>query len=169
MNPDDPYNLKRFLSAQEGVYARALAELRRGQKRTHWMWYIFPQFDGLGYSPTAKEYSIKSIEEARRYLNHPVLGKRLLECTEAVIGLKGGSLSEIFGYPDDLKFKSSMTLFEKVAGSGSMFSYALDRYCHGERDATTLGLLENANSLDCVKYGQHINIANKSTKGGDNK
>ncbi|MGO9014105.1 MAG: DUF1810 domain-containing protein [Dissulfurispiraceae bacterium] len=141
MNPDDPYDLKRFLSAQEGIYERALAELTRGQKRTHWMWYIFPQFDGLGYSPTAKRYSIKSIEEARQYLNHPVLGKRLLECTEAVIALKGASLSEIFGYPDDLKFKSSMTLFEKIAGSGSVFSSALDRYCNGERDATTLKLL----------------------------
>ena len=142
MNADDPYDLKRFLSAQEGVYERALAELKGGQKRTHWMWYIFPQIDGLGYSPTAKRYSIKSIEEARQYLSHPVLGKRLLECTEAVIALKGGSVSEIFGYPDDLKFKSSMTLFEKIAGPGSVFSLALDRYCHGERDAATLRLLE---------------------------
>ena len=145
MNPDDPYDLKRFLSAQEGVYERALTELKRGQKRTHWMWYIFPQFDGLGYSPTAKRYAIKSIEEARQYLNHPVLGKRLLECTEALISINGGSLSEIFGYPDDMKFKSSMTLFEKIAGSGSVFSSALDKYCHGERDAMTLRLLENAN------------------------
>ena len=142
MNPDDPYDLNRFLSAQEGVYERALAELKGGQKRTHWMWYIFPQIDGLGYSPTAKRYAIKSNEEARQYLNHPVLGKRLLECTEAVVALKGESVSEIFGYPDDLKFKSSMTLFEKIAGSGSVFSYALDRYCHGERDATTLRLKE---------------------------
>ncbi len=142
MNPGDPYDLKRFLSAQEGVYERALTELKCGQKRTHWMWFIFPQIDGLGYSPTAKRYSIKSIEEARQYLNHPVLGKRLLECTEAVVALRGGSVSEIFGYPDDLKFKSSMTLFEKIAGSGSVFSFALDRYCHGERDAATLRLLE---------------------------
>ena len=141
MNPDDLYGLNRFLSAQEGVYERALAELKSGQKRTHWMWYIFPQIDGLGYSPTAKLYSIKSGEEARQYLSHPVLGKRLLECTEAVVALKGRSLSEIFGYPDDLKFKSSMTLFEKVAGPGSVFSTALDRYCHGERDAATLRLL----------------------------
>lgn len=142
MNPDDTYDLNRFLSAQEGVYERALTELKGGQKRTHWMWFIFPQIEGLGYSPTDKRYSIKSMEEARQYLNHPVLGKRLLECTEAVVALKGGSVSEIFGYPDDLKFKSSMTLFEKIAGSGSVFSFALDRYCHGERDATTLRLLE---------------------------
>ena len=144
MNPDDPYDLNRFLIAQEGVYERALAELKEGQKRTHWMWYIFPQIDGLGYSPTAKRYSIKSVEEALQYLVHPVLGKRLLECTEAVVALKSGSLSEIFGYPDDMKFKSSMTLFEKIAGSGSVFSFALDRYCHGERDATTLRLLEKS-------------------------
>lgn len=142
MKPGDPYDLNRFLSAQEGVYERALAELKGGEKRTHWMWFIFPQIDGLGYSPTAKRYSIKSMEEARQYLNHPVLGKRLLECTEAVVALKGGSLSEIFGYPDDMKFKSSMTLFEKIAGSGSVFSSALDKYCHGERDAATLRLLD---------------------------
>lgn len=142
MNLDDPYDLNRFLRAQEGVYDRALVEIKSGQKRTHWMWYIFPQIDGLGYSPTAKRYSIKSMEEAREYLNHPVLGKRLLECTEAVVALKGGSISEIFGYPDNLKFKSSMTLFGKIAGLGSVFSSALDRYCHGERDTATLRLLE---------------------------
>lgn len=142
MNPDDPYDLNRFLGAQEGVYERALAELRAGQKRTHWMWFIFPQIDGLGYSPTARRFSIKSSDEARRYLDHPLLGKRLLECTEVVVNLKGGSVSEIFGYPDDLKFKSSMTLFEKIAGPGSLFSRALDRCCRGERDAATLKLLE---------------------------
>ena len=146
MNPDDPHDLNRFLSAQEGVYERALAELKDGRKRTHWMWFIFPQIDGLGYSPTARRYSIKGIEEARQYLNHPVLGKRLLECTEAVVALKGGSASEIFGYPDDLKFESSMTLFEKIAGSDSVFSSALDRYCQGERDVATLRLLEKLTS-----------------------
>jgi uncharacterized protein (DUF1810 family) len=142
MNSDDPYDLNRFLTAQEGVYEKALEEVRSGRKRTHWMWYIFPQIDGLGYSPTARRYSIKSMEEARQYLNHPVLGKRLLECTEAVVALNGGAASEIFDYPDDLKFKSSMTLFEKIAGAGSVFSSALDRYCHGERDGATLRLLE---------------------------
>jgi uncharacterized protein (DUF1810 family) len=144
MNPDDPYDLNRFLTAQEGVFERALAELKDGRKRTHWMWYIFPQIDGLGFSPTAKLYSIKGIKEARQYLIHPILGKRLIECTEVVVSLKGGSVSEIFGYPDDLKFKSSMTLFEKIAGSGSVFSAALDRYCRGERDAKTLSLLEKS-------------------------
>ena len=146
MNPGDTYDLKRFLSAQEGVYERALAELKGGQKRTHWIWFIFPQIDGLGYSPTAKHYSIKSMEEARQYLDHPVLGKRLLECTEAVVALKDGSVSEIFGFPDDMKFKSSMTLFEQIAGRGSVFSLALDKYCHGERDAMTLRLLEKSTS-----------------------
>ncbi len=142
MKPEDLYDLSRFVYAQEGVYERALSELKNGQKRTHWMWFIFPQIDGLGYSSTAKRYSIKSIEEARQYLNHPVLGKRLMECTEAVIALKVGSVAEIFGYPDDMKFKSSMTLFEKIAGSGSIFSVALDSYCRGERDAATLRLIE---------------------------
>ncbi len=142
MKPDDPYDLNRFVSAQEGVYERALAELRDGRKRTHWMWFIFPQIDGLGYSPTAKRYSIKTLEEARQYLNHPVLGKRLLECTEAVVSLTSGTVSEIFGYPDELKFKSSMTLFEKIAGLASVFSAALDKYCNGERDTSTLGLIE---------------------------
>ncbi len=146
MNSGDPYDLNRFLRAQEGVYERAVAELRGGQKRTHWMWFIFPQIEGLGYSPTARLYSIKSVEEARQYLDHPVLGKRLLECTEAVLALKGGSVSEIFGHPDDLKFKSSMTLFEKIAIPGSVFSLALDRYCHGERDEMTLRLLEKRSS-----------------------
>lgn len=146
MSTDDPHGLKRFLSAQDGVYERALSELKDGQKRTHWMWYIFPQIDGLGYSPTARHYAIRSHEEARQYLNHPVLGKRLLECTEAVVALRGGSLSEIFGYPDDMKFRSSMTLFEQVAGPGSVFSSALDRYCKGERDTATLRLLEKLSS-----------------------
>ena len=144
MAPEDPHDLNRFLNAQEGVYERALAELKDGQKRTHWMWFIFPQVEGLGQSPTARRYAIKSRDEARQYLEHSVLGKRLLECTEAVLALKGGSASEVFGYPDDLKFKSSMTLFENIAGPGSIFSVALDRYCRGERDVATLRLLEKS-------------------------
>ena len=96
MNSDDTYDPNRFLNAQEGVYERALAEIKGGQKLTDWMWFIFPQIDGSGYSPTAKHYSIKSMEEARQYLDNPVLGKRLLECTEAVVAIKSGSVSEIF-------------------------------------------------------------------------
>ncbi|MBI4680734.1 MAG: DUF1810 domain-containing protein [Nitrospirae bacterium] len=144
---EDPFDLGRFITAQKSIYDTVLAELKSGRKRTHWMWYIFPQIEGLGYRPTSKLYAIKNMEEARQYLNHPVLGKRLLECTEAVLALKGGSASEIFGYPDDLKFKSSLTLFEKIAGTGSVFSFAIDRYCQGERDAATLRLLEKLINL----------------------
>jgi uncharacterized protein (DUF1810 family) len=139
---DDQFDLNRFMSAQKNIYATVLSELRSGQKRTHWMWYIFPQIDGLGYSSTAKYYSIKSIEEARQFLNHPVLGTRLLECTKAVLAIKGRSISEIFGYPDDLKHKSSMTLFAYVADPDSVFIRILDKYFHGEQDVRTLNLLE---------------------------
>ncbi len=138
----DPFDLGRFVSAQEGIYDRVLAELRRGQKRTHWMWFIFPQIDGLAYSATSKHYAIKSLEEARQYLNHPLLGSRLLECAEAVLAVEGRSVSEIFGYPDDLKLKSSMSLFAYVADPGSVFARVLDKYFQGEQDVRTLDLLE---------------------------
>src|SRR5512134_731959 len=122
---NDPYDLNRFISAQEGIYDRVLAELRGGQKRTHWMWYIFPQIDGLGHSPTTRHYAIKSLEEARRYLSHPVLGARLVECAESVLAVQGRSASDIFGYPDDMKLQSSMTLFARVAGPRSVFERVL--------------------------------------------
>jgi uncharacterized protein (DUF1810 family) len=138
----NPFDLGRFTSAQDGIYGRVLAELRRGQKRTHWMWFIFPQIDGLAHSTTSKHYAIKSIEEARQYLNHPVLGTRLLECAETVLAIEGRSISEIFGYPDDLKLKSSMTLFAHVADPRSVFVRILDKYFQGERDVRTLDLLE---------------------------
>ena len=138
---DDPFDLRRFLAAQEGAYDCAFEELRNGRKRTHWMWYIFPQIDGLGHSATTKYYAIKSLEEARQYLRHPVLGARLVECAEAVLAVEGRSVSEIFGYPDDLKLKSSMTLFACAAGPCSVFARILDRYFGGERDARTLQLL----------------------------
>ncbi len=141
-NASDTIDLSRFTNAQERIYDSALAELRAGQKRSHWMWYIFPQIDGLGHSSTSKHYAIKSLEEARQYLNHPVLGKRLLECAEAVFIIEGRSISEIFGYPDDLKLKSSMTLFAHVSGPGSVFARILDKYFNGERDGLTLQLLE---------------------------
>ena len=139
---NDPFNLNRFTSAQEDIFARVLIELRSGQKRTHWIWFIFPQIDGLGYSSTTKHYSIKSIEEARQYLKHPVLGPRLLECAEAVLVIEGRSISDIFEDPDDLKLKSSMTLFAAVADPGSVFARVLDKYFHGEQDVRTLQLLE---------------------------
>jgi len=140
---DDPFDLARFISAQERVYDRVLTELRSGQKRSHWMWYIFPQIDGLGHSSTTKHYSIKSTEEARQYLNHSILGKRLSECVEAVLATEGRTVSEIFGYPDDLKLKSCMTLFAAVADPGSSFDRVLGKYFHGKRDYRTLQLIEN--------------------------
>jgi uncharacterized protein (DUF1810 family) len=139
---NDQFDLNRFTSAQKNIYGTVLAELRSGQKRTHWMWYIFPQIDGLGYSSTAKYYSIKSMEEAQQFLKHPVLGTRLLECAEAVLAIEERSIAEIFGYPDDLKLKSSMTLFAYVAAPDSVFIRILDKYFHGEQDVRTLDLLE---------------------------
>jgi len=141
-NANDTFDLSRFISAQENSYASALAELRSGRKRTHWMWYIFPQIDGLGHSATSKHYAIKSLAEARQYLNHPVLGQRLLECAETVFTVDNRSVSEIFGYPDDLKFKSSMTLFASVTTPDSVFARILDKYFNGERDVLTLQLLD---------------------------
>lgn len=139
---EDPYDLGRFTSAQKDIYDQVLAELRNGRKRTHWMWYIFPQLDGLGTSATTRRYAIKSREEARQYLVHPLLGSRLQECAEAVLAVEGRSVAEIFGTPDDRKLKSSMTLFASAAGPGSVFARILDKYFHGERDAGTLHLLE---------------------------
>ena len=139
---DDPFDLGRFISAQERIYDSVLMELRSGQKRTHWMWFIFPQIDELAHSTTSKYYAIKSIEEARQYLNHPFLGRRLLECAETVLAVEGRSVSEIFGYPGDLKLESSMTLFAYVADPGSVFVRVLDKYFHGEQDVRTLDLLE---------------------------
>ncbi|MCE9562264.1 MAG: DUF1810 family protein [Planctomycetes bacterium] len=107
---NDPYNLSRFVQAQEDDYEQALSEIRSGRKRSHWMWYVFPQYDGLGFSPTTKRYAIKSVAEAKAYLNHPVLGPRLMECAEAVVRVEGHSASEIFGSPDDMKLQSCATL-----------------------------------------------------------
>ncbi|HEX9116918.1 MAG TPA: DUF1810 domain-containing protein [Anaerolineae bacterium] len=137
----DPFDLERFVSAQEGVYGGALAELRSGRKRTHWMWFVFPQIDGLGHSPISKHYAIKNLAEARAYLDHPVLGPRLRECADAVLAVRGHSAAELFGYPDDLKLKSSMTLFAQVAERGSAFGRVLEKYFGGEQDANTLRLL----------------------------
>ncbi len=138
---NDPYDLDRFISAQEGVYDRVLAELRDGLKRTHWMWYIFPQIDGLGHSPRARQYAIKSLEEARQYLSHPVLGTRLRECSDAVLAIRDRSASEVFGYPDDMKLQSCMTLFTLVTDPGSVFERVLDKYYQGKRDARTLQII----------------------------
>jgi uncharacterized protein (DUF1810 family) len=143
---DDPFDLNRFTGAQKSIYSSVLSELRSGQKRTHWMWYIFPQIDGLAYSATSKFYAIKSIEEARQYLNHPVLGARLFECAETILAIEGRSVSQIFGYPDDMKLKSSMTLFAYITDPHSVFIGVLDKYFRGERDVRTLDLLEKLKS-----------------------
>jgi uncharacterized protein (DUF1810 family) len=138
---DDPHNLKRFVDAQENDYERALSEIKNGRKRSHWMWYIFPQFDGLGFSSTTKRYSIKSIAEAEAYLKHSVLGPRLLKCCEAVLDVEGRSAFDIFGSPDDMKLKSCATLFASVSPPGSVFERLLQKYFDAERDEKTLRLL----------------------------
>ena len=138
----DPFHLNRFTLAQEGVYDRALSELRNGRKMGHWMWYIFPQLDGLGYSETTRFYAIKSREEAVAYLKHPVLGPRLNACAKAILRHKRRSVSEIFGYPDDVKLRSSMTLFAAVSAPDSVFARMLDEFFNGYRDDKTHQLLE---------------------------
>ena len=140
----DPYDLSRFVRAQDESYAQALAELARGRKQSHWMWYVFPQFDGLSSSPTSKLYSIKSMAEARAYLEHPVLGPRLAECAEAMLAVDGKSARAILGSPDDMKLKSCATLFAHVSPPGSVFERLLDKFYDGERDAATLRLLSAA-------------------------
>lgn len=140
---DDPLDLSRFVRAQEGVYEQALAELQAGRKRTHWMWFIFPQIEGLGFSATSRRYAIRSADEARAYLNHPVLGPRLIACVQAVLAVEGRTASEIFGWPDDLKLRSCATLFAHVSSPGSVFERVLERFYGGEPDAKTLELLRS--------------------------
>ncbi|CAO3425721.1 DUF1810 domain-containing protein [Azospirillum endophyticum] len=141
--PDgDPFDLQRFVKAQAPVFATVLAELRDGRKRSHWMWFVFPQLRDLGRSPTAQFYGIASLDEARAYLAHPQLGPRLAQATEAVLAVRERTLHDIFGSPDDLKFRSSMTLFAQAAAEGGdPYRRALDRYCDGRPDEATLKLL----------------------------
>lgn len=139
--PADPYQLQRFVVAQEGIYEQALVELRRAKKRTHWIWYVFPQLDGLGSNPTARFYVIKSADEAKAYLLHPVLGPRLIECAEALLAITGKTATEILGFPDDLKLRSSATLFSAVSKPDSVFTRIIDQYFHGNPDPKTLDLL----------------------------
>ena len=136
---EDPFHLERFVEAQDGVYERVCEELRSGEKRSHWMWFIFPQIRGLGRSPMAERFAIGSAEEARAYLGHEILGARLRECTALVNAVEGRSASEIFGFPDDLKFHSSMTLFARAGGEEAVFVEALKRYFSGKEDAGTVG------------------------------
>ena len=137
----DPFALARFVAAQEPVYVQALAELRRGRKTSHWMWFVFPQIHGLGRSAMSREYAIRSLAEARAYLDHRVLGPRLRECVDAVLALEGQSAEAIFGDVDAAKFRSSLTLFEAAAHEPALFARALDAYFGGTRDAETLRLL----------------------------
>jgi len=136
MSDDDPFDLRRFVEAQAPVIEAAMAELAAGRKRTHWMWFVFPQLEGLGSSPMAMRYAIRSAAEARAFLAHEVLGERLRACTRLVLAAKR-PLAEIFGAPDDLKFKSSMTLFAEAAPQETLFAEAIARCCGGARDAAT--------------------------------
>jgi uncharacterized protein (DUF1810 family) len=138
----DEFNLDRFIAAQAPVYASALRELAAGAKASHWMWFIFPQLRGLGRSPTASFYGISSLAEARAYWRHPVLGARLSECCSAILRIRGKSALEVFGSPDDMKLRSSMTLFERAAPDASLFAQVLGHYFDGRRDPRTLELLE---------------------------
>ncbi len=137
----DPYQLERFVEAQNPIYDEVCAELRKGEKRSHWMWFIFPQIRGLGNSPTAVEFAISGRDEAIAYLAHPILGPRLRECTGLVNSVEGRPIRRIFPYPDDLKFRSSMTLFAHAASDDRIFLEALRKYFGGEFDPLTLGRL----------------------------
>ena len=137
----DPFDLARFEQAQAAVFAQAIAELRAGRKRSHWMWFVFPQYRGLGSSPMSQRFAIRSLDEARAYLAHPVLGPRLRECTSAVIEVEGRSAHDIFGSPDDLKLRSCATLFAAVSPAGSEWARLLDKYFDGQPDHATLELL----------------------------
>ncbi|SOX54177.1 DUF1810 domain-containing protein [Mycobacterium ahvazicum] len=140
---DDSFDLTRFVVAQEPVYGSVVEELRNGRKRGHWMWFVFPQLRGLGSSPTAVHYGISSLQEARAYLGHEVLGPRLHECTQLVNQVRGRSIREIFGSPDDLKLRSSMTLFALATDDPQDFRTLLDNYYRGEQDDLTLARLHD--------------------------
>lgn len=140
----DPFDLKRFVDAQAPVYRSVVDELRGGRKRSHWMWFVFPQLRGLGSSPMAARYGVASLEEARAYLRHDLLGPRLHECTQLVNQVQGRSITEIFGSPDDLKLRSSMTLFARATEDNHDFLALLDRYYDGEEDQLTVARLRSS-------------------------
>lgn len=134
-------NLERFIDAQETSYGIAISEIKNGRKRSHWMWYIFPQIQGLGFSETSRFYAIKDLNEADEFLNHPVLGSRLIDICNALIALEKNNASKIFGYPDDLKLKSSMTLFASSPNTYSVFQLVLDKFFNGTKDDKTLHII----------------------------
>ena len=137
----DPYHLQRFVDAQDSCYAQVHSELAAGNKRSHWMWFVFPQIQGLGSSAMAQRFAISGIEEAKAYLDHPLLGSRLRECTCLVNAVSGRAIDDIFGYPDDLKFHSSVTLFALAADGPSVFAEALSKYFNAVPDQATLDRL----------------------------
>lgn len=139
---DDPFDLSRFVHAQFDDFDNALAEIQSGRKVSHWMWYIFPQIRGLGMSPMSQRYAIRNRTEAEAYLQHPILGPRLIRCVVAALEVEGTSAHDIFGSPDDMKLKSCCTLFAAVSRPNSVFEQLLAKYYAGERDAKTLELLE---------------------------
>jgi uncharacterized protein (DUF1810 family) len=140
-NGADPFDLRRFVEAQDPVYDTAVEELRNGAKRSHWIWFVFPQLQGLGHSPTAVRYGISSLDEARAYLAHDVLGPRLRECAQLVAAIDGRSVEDIFGWPDNLKVRSSMTLFARATDDNADFRAVLDKFYNGEDDPVTIELL----------------------------
>ena len=144
INGNDPYDLERFVQAQAHDFEIALAEITSGRKRSHWMWYIFPQFTGLGFSAMSQRYAIRSVAEAQAYLSHPMLGPRLMQCCEALLAVTGRSAHEIFDSPDDMKLQSCATLFASVTPADSVFAHVLARYFSGQRDQKTLDLLSVA-------------------------
>jgi uncharacterized protein (DUF1810 family) len=141
LSGNDPFNLERFVAAQKDVYAEVVHELRNGRKRTHWMWFVFPQVSGLGRSPTSQFYAIKSEEEAHDYLGHPILGKRLKECASILLNGDESSAERIFGQPDTMKFRSSLTLFAGISEPGSVFEQALEKFFDGQSDPVTEAFL----------------------------
>ena len=145
----EAYNLQHFIDAQEPVYDTVLTELRAGRKSSHWIWFIFPQITGLGHSVMAQKYAITSLDEAKAYLQHPVLGPRLRACTQLVLDVDGRSAEEIFGYPDHLKFRSCMTLFLTTAPDHTIFNDALLKYFDGKPDQLTLDILAQHNMPRC--------------------
>jgi uncharacterized protein (DUF1810 family) len=138
---NDIYQLQRFLDAQKNIYPNVVRELGQGRKESHWMWYIFPQVKGLGKSHISLKYALGSLDEATAYVQHPILGNRLNECTEIVVGTEGSTVEQIFGYPDYLKFHSSMTLFSQVEQHNPLFDSALRKYFDNKKDQLTLDTL----------------------------
>ncbi|MFI5508209.1 DUF1810 domain-containing protein [Mycobacterium sp. NPDC051804] len=138
LSSDDPFDLQRFVDAQDRAYDTALAELRGGRKRSHWIWFVFPQLQGLGRSSTAIRYGITSLAEAKAYLDHPMLGPRLRECAQVVAGIQGATADDIFGWPDNLKVRSSMTLFARATADNAEFRAVLDRLYDGVEDELTV-------------------------------